>query len=216
MISNQNTDKFISYLDYSSKLFFDKEVVNMKSFVNKTEQLATVILNSDKLTGKSDEYKRNYVNKFKGDMLEIFAELFWSVFQASPTVGIIDYKPVSEAEDYGVDGIGTNAAGTKCAIQIKYRANPVGEESKISLEDIAKTYCNGRRQHQLDLDKDNSIIVFTSGTDITEPCKVVFGKTIHLINRNHIDFNISTNKTFWSSIRKEIVSVLTERGFTCS
>ena len=45
-------------------------------------------------------------NKFKGDMLEVFSEIFFYQFQSDEGLGITEYQPIEIGDDYGVDARG--------------------------------------------------------------------------------------------------------------
>ena len=82
-------------------------------------------------------------NKFKGDMLEVFSEIFFKQFESDESLGITEYQPIDINDDYGVDARGVNVNGKQTAIQVKYRSNP---DDRISYADIAEPsqvlYCN--------------------------------------------------------------------------
>lgn len=142
---------------------------------------------------------------FKGDMLEILAEIFFKAFSNSPTVGLSDYTPIPLEEDYGVDGTGTNAAGTPCAVQVKYRDNPL---ESVRYSEIARTYTSGQIQLGLSLDKNDCIFVFTSAYDVTVSCKTVFDKKLRVLNRDIIAKEIDNNESFWNFAFNEIKDTL--------
>lgn len=142
---------------------------------------------------------------YKGDMLEILAEIFFKAFQNSPVVGLTDYIPVPLEEDYGVDGYGINAIGKKCAVQVKYRHNPLDH---VLYAEIARTYTSGILQLKLPLDGDDCIFVFTSAYDVTVACKTVFGKMVRVLDYNVISHEIDNNVSFWNLAFEEIKETL--------
>lgn len=154
-----------------------------------------------------DDQKENALNVFRGDMLEVFSELFFNSFYVDETCGIKDYTPVAINEDYGVDAIGTNVNGHKCAVQVKFRANPA---DLIEYADIARTFCAGLLAHDLkDIYAHNhTIFVFTSATGVTAACQKVLGKKVVLVNRLMISKKVDNNLTFWEGCYKEILEKL--------
>jgi hypothetical protein len=144
-------------------------------------------------------------NKFKGDCLEILAELFFNKYEADPSVGLKEYTPVIIGNDYGVDATGTNANNQKVAVQIKYRSNPA---DLVTYEEIAKTYTSGELSLNLDLKKENSIYVFTNSNDVTHSCKYVFGDRLVILNRDIISGYIDNNATFWNYAYNEVYNYL--------
>lgn len=176
-------------------------VKTIDDFVVKVEQLAR-----DKFpNAETDTQELDRLNSFKGDTLEVLAEIFFDIYASDPAVGIKDYSPVSLDEDYGVDGIGINVNGDRCAVQEKYRANPL---ELITYSDIAKTDSSGRRLHHLLLDKNDTIFLFTTGQGITSACEKVFGKIIRVINRRIISGYIDNNQNFWERAEELIINTL--------
>lgn len=175
-------------------------------FLKEVEQISKKGID-DNLNGKEIHFRVPEDERFtfKGDMLEILAEIFFKAFANSPEVGITQYTPIPLPEDYGVDGKGMNAAGTSCAVQVKYRDNPM---EKILYAEIAKTYTSGKIQLGLPLDTDNCIYVFTSAWEITGACQTVFGKMLRVINREIISREIDNNISFWNTAFEEIRDTL--------
>lgn len=144
--------------------------------------------------------------KFKGDMLEVLAEMFFKAFFCSPIVGLTDYTPIPIVEDYGVDGTGINASGKPCVVQIKYRHDPT---NLVLYEEMAKTYTSGRIQLKLPLEGDNCVYVFTSAYGVTIACQTVFGKMLRVLSHDIISNEINNNVTFWNFAYSEIEATLT-------
>jgi hypothetical protein len=146
---------------------------------------------------------------FKGDMLEILAEIFFKAFANDPRVGLRNYAPIPLDEDYGVDGQGCNANGKKCAVQVKYRANPL---DLVTYAEIARTYASGVVQLGLDLKGDNCIFVFTTANGVNFHCETVFKKMLRILNRPVIENEINNNASFWqlafNEIRETLLAVL--------
>lgn len=160
--------------------------------------------------GKVEALSKNFPDtdaayKFKGDMLEILAEIFFKAFSCSPTVGLSDYTPIPIEEDYGVDGKGINAAGKECVVQMKFRANPM---ELVKYEEMAKTYTSGRMQLKIPLEGDNCVYVFTTAIGVTIACQTVFGKSLRVISRDIIANEIDNNVNFWNFAYNEIENTL--------
>lgn len=142
---------------------------------------------------------------FKGDMLEILAEIFFKAFSNSPQVGLSNYEPVPLEKDYGVDGFGVNATGKKCAVQIKHRSNP---EDSVRYSEMARTYTSAVIQLGIPLEGDDCLYVFTTAFDVSIACKTVFGKKLRVISRDIISNEINNNVNFWELAYKEIEETL--------
>lgn len=143
--------------------------------------------------------------KLKGDYFELFAQIFFNIYESDNSVGLRNYTPIPINEDYGVDGIGTNVIGNKVAVQVKFRSNPC---DLVTYEEVSKTDSAGRRREKLNLDIDNSIYVFTSSNDVTNQCKDIFGSSLRVINRHIICAMVSNNLTFWRKAYDEVYTSL--------
>lgn len=155
----------------------------------------------------AEEFKRqvNDKNKFKGDCLEILSEIFFNQHQSDERVGIREYKSVPTNEDYGVDATGVNVAGNDCVNQIKWRNNP---QDLIEYSDLAKTYTSGRTQFSLDLDKSNTIFVFTTANGVNHVAKKVLAERLVVVDRKFIKRLIDNNKTFWLIAHEMILNTI--------
>jgi hypothetical protein len=144
---------------------------------------------ADKLSTDKDVQK-----KFKGDMLEIFAEIFFTCFENDPEVGLKMYAPVSIEEDYGCDGSGVAANGLRCAVQVKFRNNPT---DCVTYEELAKTDCSARRIMCIDTAKEKTLWLFTSAYDVSNSARKVLGDSLIVIGKNQICYNVDNNISFW-------------------
>lgn len=142
---------------------------------------------------------------FKGDMLEILAEIFFKATATSPIHGLRNYSPIPLEEDYGVDGQGENAAGAKCAVQVKYRHDPF---NSVLYAELARTYTSAILQLKMPMVEDNCLWVFTTANGVTSSCDHVFGNKLRIINRNIIHQEISNNISFWEFALNEIAETL--------
>lgn len=193
--------KITLYLDECISLFdMEDGVKTIGDFVVRTEKLSLKFGGHD-----MTETEKEKLNSFKGDMLEILAEIFFRIFPADPAVGVISYQPVPLSEDFGVDGVGINVNGDQCVVQDKYRANPL---EVILYTDIAKTYTAGKLRHNMPLDKDDTILLFTTATGVTPACQEVFGNKLRVINRKIISSYIDNNQTFWQQAEELILFTL--------
>lgn len=168
----------------------------ISQWVRKVEEL------SKKASSRNDE---DEINKFKGDMLEIFSELFFRSFQNDPEVGLREFVPIAPEEDFGVDAIGVNVNNDQCAIQVKYRANPTDE---IGYTDIAKTYTSARIFNKISLDNDDTIFLFTTSRGANYICNSVFKGKLRVIGRGIIAGKVDNNNSFWSQVENMIGTTL--------
>jgi len=147
---------------------------------------------------------------FRGDMLEILAEMFFGAFANDPAVGLTGYTPVPLPKDYGVDGTGSNAAGTACAVQVKYRGDPT---DYVTYAEIARTFTSAVLQLGVPLyNGSDNIFIFTSAYDVTVACKTVMGNKIHVLSRGIIKSKIDNNVSFWEYAFMEIYNLFSQGG----
>lgn len=147
-------------------------------------------------------------NKFKGDMLEVLAEIYFNIFDADEAVGIKNYAPVDLGNDYGVDATGINVNGHKVAVQVKFRSNPI--DDLITYADMSRTYTSGILQlGNMDLVlNNNTLYLFTTAAGVSGACQKVFGKKLVVINRGVISTKIDNNKNFWEDAYRLIFDKL--------
>jgi len=136
-------------------------------------------------------------NKFKGDMLEVFSEIFFKNFESDEGLGLTEYQPIDINDDYGVDARGVNVNGHHTAVQVKYR-NP---EDKISYADIARTFTSAVLQlHMTDvINQDRTVFLFTNAGGVTGAFDTVMQKKTVIITRNMISTKVDNNVTFWKN-----------------
>lgn len=160
------------------------------------------VANSEEL-----DFDEDAKNKFKGDMLEVFSEIFFKQFESDETLGITDYNPIDINEDYGVDACGINVNGKRSAIQVKYRSNP---NDKISYDDIARTFTSAVLQFQMKdvVDNDRTIFLFTNSNGVTGAFNTVMQKKSVIITRNVISSKVDNNITFWKNAYELIYKTL--------
>ena len=138
----------------------------------------------------------NELNKFRGDMLEVFAEIFFTVFGADEGVGISSYEPMDIGSDFGVDAIGRNVNGHNVAIQVKYRSNP---SDVICYADIARTFTSAALQlNMVDvIAHDHTIYLFTTANGVTGAFDKVMGRKCVIVDKAIIQHKVDNNKEFW-------------------
>jgi hypothetical protein len=169
---------------------YGRGVQTIRDFVATVERLAEEKYPNAKI----DPQELDRQNTFKGDMLEIMAEIFFALFQTDTAVGVRNYTPVPPSEDFGVDAFGTNVNGNQCVVQVKYRNNI---SDTITYKDMARTYASARERHNISLDENDTMLLFTTAGDISPQCSEVFGNKIRVIDRKIIAGKIDDNKSFW-------------------
>jgi hypothetical protein len=137
-------------------------------------------------------------NKFKGDMLEVFSEIFFKNFESDEGLGLTEYQPIDINDDYGVDARAVNVNGHHTAVQVKYRSNP---EDKISYDDIARTVTSALFQlNMADVyNHDRTVFLFTNAGGVTGAYNTVMQKKSVIITRSVIATKVDNNVTFWKN-----------------
>lgn len=99
---------------------FGNKAHDLVALFNKTNKLSTFMNKLEKQAVLDvDRYDRD---KYVGDGFEFLMEIFIKTHAYDNRVGITNYEPV-QSNDNGVDGVGFNIIGEKCAVQMKYRSN---------------------------------------------------------------------------------------------
>ena len=145
-------------------------------------------------------------NKFKGDMLEILAEYWFSVFGPQPSIGLLNYKPAAATGDFGVDGTGINVLGHQSVVQVKFRSNPL---EILTYADLAKTYADGIDNHDLKPKTKGTVWLFTNagpssdGDAASSQAHQFFGEVLHVIDRQALVTCLDGNKVFWQGFSEQ-------------
>jgi hypothetical protein len=176
--------------EYINIYYALREGGTIREFINILIQMSNAIENYD------DK------QKFKGDMLEVLSEIFFNAFSMDESVGVSDYTPVALEDDYGVDGFGVNANGHNVAVQVKFRSRPT---ELVTYAEVSRTYTSGKIMHNLDLDHDKTIYVFTTANGVTNPCEEVLGRRMVVIARPQIAHKVDNNKLFWKFAYEQIL-----------
>jgi hypothetical protein len=180
----------------------DKSSKTLESWIAMVENHANQMLSKD-----TDIEKR--MNDFRGDMLEILAEIFFKNSVFDDRFGLQKYTVADCDSDYGVDATGYNVNGHKCAVQCKYRANPnPSGDDQIKYEDLTKTYFDGRENHNCDLDKPHTVFLFTTASTYSFVIDVNFKNKLVFIGRKQLSGIIHENVNFWSLAKTQIKEFL--------
>lgn len=146
-------------------------------------------------------------HKFVGDMLEVFAELYFTIFNSDEAIGISDYTPIDIIDDFGVDAVGVNVNGHKVAIQVKYRSNPL---DLITYADISRTYTSALMQFNMSdvYNHDNTIYLFTNSNGVTGAFNKIMQRKVIIIGKNEIQTKVDNNKQFWKCVYNLVFNTL--------
>ena len=180
------------------------------------EELPQLKYLNELILGFASEYdketEQDKADKFKGDLFEVFAELYFKFVRSKNNAGVIDYEPLysgttdingNEVDDYGVDGVGKNYADELCAVQVKFRANPLEE---ISYNELSNTDTQARRAFGVETLNDNTIILFTNCSGANERALSQLKNSLYIVNIDAIKSEVDGNIVFWKWCRDTVVS----------
>ncbi len=162
------------------------KTLDFQTFMNEMEKLQVT---------DTKECTMESLNCLKGDLFELFAEIFFKIYESHPSVGLTNYEVVDLVDDLGMDASAVNVSGQPCAVQVKYRANPLEE---ITYGDICKTYRQATTKYNIPIGVDNTFYLFMSCYDITHVLKKDFGNELNTIGKREIQAMCDNNKTFWT------------------
>jgi len=223
---NGTVDQLMGSLDYKEKevevdsFMFDINHVSFKNLLikrfdfhdlfdcNTLSELSTKIIN---ISDSYDEYgytEENGSNKLKGDLFEIFAEIFFKLTSSDNRVGVTDYQCVKDIDDYGVDGVGVALNDLPVTIQVKFRSNPT---DTLTIKDLKNLHGISYKHYNVPVGADNNIIVFTNCTGIHWNTETNVLKNSTLTygyygenNKFNLKKLIDNNTSFWKNLNKMV------------
>ncbi len=135
---------------------------NPKIWVELLSDSTTLSKLSSNITKISKKYKDfSYIddNKLKGDLFEIFSEVFFKVLSADNRIGVYDYKPAPPIDDFGVDGFGIGMDNKPLTVQVKFRSDATSE---LLEDDIKQFALQSIVNYDVDKNTTTNMIVFTN------------------------------------------------------
>lgn len=222
---NGTVDSILGCLDFDpSDLILNESLFEIKhsSFLNlfmknqniyrelfnctNMSQLTQNIINISKdweLYGYKEE---DGADKLKGDLFEIFAEIFFKLTSSDSRVGIIDYTPGPSTDDYGVDGYGIAMNGSPCTVQVKFRSDIT---TKLTIKDIKNFQGLSYKRYKVPVESTRNLFIFTncSGIHWNTETKVMENSVVTFCSfngeSNHsINYLIDNNYSFWKNVEK--------------
>jgi hypothetical protein len=194
-------------------------VKSMLDIATSGEKLVTVkeITKSIKKLGKdfanqvSEIFWEEVYNRVVGDVFELFAEYFFKTCSAAGQYGIVNYEPANNPNDWGVDGYGIASdrresvgGPTPAVVQVKFRSNPM---DAICYTCLAKTGWDGVKYYNLDVKRNNNVILFCNTEDgANYLARQAIGTNLYVIKKSDLDKDQTGIKTvtFWEGFYNSI------------
>ena len=143
--------------------------------------------------------------KFKGDLFEIFAELFFKILGHTKTISVIGYIPEESEEDYGVDGFARSKTNSPLTVQCKFRSRA---DSLLEERDIKQFLVQSWKKYKVNMDSKNAVL-FTSCEGMYHTTeREVFLDSITTINIKDIRLNVDRSLGFWEKVVELIDTTL--------
>jgi hypothetical protein len=198
---------FITHSQFSNLYIKNQNIFNF--IFDGVTNFSTLIKSIEKVSSDYSKYSYIDSDKMKGDLFEIFAELFIKILGNNGQIGIGDYSP-NQVDDFGVDGHGLGINGQPVTIQVKYRNNPTYE---LLQEDIKQFPFQSIRLFNVDPFSDGDMIVFTSAKGLHwSTDKNVFCGAVRTIGFDFISTQVNNNIPFWNQI-KNIINLTIDENF---
>ncbi len=141
-------------------------------------------------------------DKFKGDLFEIFAEIYFKNQGANPKIGVYNYTPNKATDDYGVDGFGKGSDGKNLTVQVKFRSNFLTE---LTEKDIKQFPWQSIKRFGVDPNTRYNLVLFTSCVGMHYKTKnEVYEDSIRTIDITHLQKDLNGNAPFWLSVNDAI------------
>lgn len=189
--------------------FINIHIKDRTFFKNFFSEILTLDSLMKKIISESSNFQKYGLidsNKFKGDIFEIFAEIFFKINSGDNRIGICNYSPVSISEDYGVDGHGTGINGNPATVQIKFRSN---KSDQLVQADIKQFPLKSHYDFQVKMEDSNNMIVFNTCSGLHYKTRdEMFNGKVREINYSHIKNFIDNNYCFWITLNQIIENTI--------
>lgn len=200
-----------SLFDISHSSFLNLFIKNPKVFrelfnCTNMSQLTQNIINISKdweLYGYKEE---DGADKLKGDLFEVFAEVFFKLTASDSRVGITNYTPGASTDDYGVDGYGIAMNGSPCTVQVKFRSDVT---TKLTIKDLKNFQGLSYKRYKVPVESTQNLFVFTncSGVHWNTETRVMENSVITFCcyngDSNHsLNSLVDNNYSFWRQVEK--------------
>lgn len=165
----------------------------------------------DKISENYTNYGYNDSNKMKGDLFEIFGELYLNILGSYPSVGVYNFTPVDSVHDNGVDGYGLGIDGKPLTIQFKFRSNATDE---LIAEELKQFGFQSIVNFNVDKDTKTNMVLFTCGKGLHyHTDNEVFSNRIRTIGIKQLEYE-AKGFPFWKKLGDMIYETIKLRYTT--
>jgi hypothetical protein len=189
-------------LDITHSAFLN---INMKDqiFIHRVfkdvKTVKELIRNIKKCSGEFEKFGYPDSAKLRGELFEIFSEIFFKLFSSDGRVGVYEYKPTHAIDDYGVDAFAKSLTNEKVAIQAKFRSNITAE---LLASDLKQFTSNAVMVHKVVPKKANFILI-TTGKGMHFSYSKQIGE-IRIIAYKDLSKWLDNNTGFWDNLQNLI------------
>lgn len=166
-----------------------------------------------KLTKQAElDTERYDRDKYVGDGMEFFVELFLKLHPCDNRVGVYNYYP-NEGEDTGIDGFGVNIIGDKSVVQVKFRsdAKTLLTANKDHLSNLMSAGMQEGVVFDMENQKNYRHFIFTNAKGLHHfTDEKMYGSKVRCFGYRDFRSMLDNNLIFWSNAGK-IAKELSEK-----
>ena len=141
------------------------------------------------------------LNRFKGDVFEIFINGFLILCGIDARVSVLNYTPERKINDWGVDGYGLGNDGGPLTVQIKFRSNV---NHLITQNELGQFAYQSIIAYNVDKDSNNLLLITSCEGLNPITASQIFMNKIRVINGETIKNIVDDNNIFWENFLKLI------------
>ena len=174
---------------------YNKDQKTFEKLFNNVGTISTLTNRINRLSGIYPVHGYPDEDKMKGDLFEIFAEIFFKVLSSDNRIGVYNYKPVSSGNDNGVDGYGIGMNNKPLTVQVKFRTD---NRTELKENDLKQFGMQSIIKYGVDSETTSNMLVFTNAAGLhwyTE--RNVFENRLTAIGYDKIRKLINGNIVFW-------------------
>lgn len=142
------------------------------------------------------------LNKFKGDIFEIYTEFLCKYLGTDSRIDFHDYTP-EIILDLGVDGYGLAGNGFPITGQCKFKGSPLPKYNMLKLGDLKDFFGSSYSRYKVPQDHPENMIIFTTTDNFSHNIKRNHPK-VRFIGMAQLRHLTDKNVTFWDYFKDAI------------